>query len=181
MSALTCDTYNNIGIFSRLVITVIVYFVIYKYWFSKESKESTKSIKSPKSNCWLLVFAIILAVVDSSDCNWGLGFYHCPECSKTFYYQIMDKINDSLSYLAAWQLFGLDNLYFFFALFRCVGVILFGISRDATYLILFPDLNKEYLVYLFLFGYNYRYIWLLVLGKMAYEYYHHTNTNKRVY
>ena len=175
---MSCYTYNNIGIVNRIVLTVIIYYVIYKFWYKKGGN---KTIDLPKTQWFFIAFAGILTILDSSDRNWSLGFYSKPDCSKTFYYQITDKINDSISYLASWYVFGLDNLYLYFALFRCIGIILFGLSRNAIYLILFPDLNKEYLVYLFLFGYNYSYIWMLVIGKMAYEYYHHTITNNQEY
>ena len=178
---MSCYTYNNIGIAFRIVFTVITFWLIYKYLYGKEGK---KSLYITKGNWRFLAFAIILTILDLLDLvdfDWGLTFYHKPDCWKKFYYQITDRINDSLSYLASWYLFGLDNLYLYFALFRCIGVVLFGLSRNAIYLILFPDLNKEYLVYLFLFGYDYSYIWLLVLGKVAYEYYHHIIKNKREY
>lgn len=175
---MSCLTYNNIGTIHRIIITAITYCLIYKYGFCAKKE---KILDNPKGKWCLPIFAIILIILDSLDCNWKLGFYKRKECSKTFYYQIIDKINDSLSYLVAWKLFGLDSLFLYLTLYRCIGVVLFGVFRNATYLILFPDINKEYLVYLFLFGYNFKYIWLLVLGKMAYEYYHHTYINKRIY
>ena len=175
---LDCDTYISIGIANRIILTIITYFLIWKYWYITSGK---KTLDKPKGNYFYLVFPIILTLLDFADNHWPLGVNVIPKCHHTFYYQITDKINDSLSYLASWAVFGLDKLYLYMALYRCIGVVLFGCTKDATWLILFPDLNKEYLVYLYFFGWDYTYLWLMVLGKVAYEYYHHTLNNQRHY
>lgn len=175
---MSCRTYNNIGIVNRIVLTIIAYFLIWKYWYVPTGKQS---FNKPKGNYFYLLFPVILTILDLLDCFWSLGFYIKRECHHTFYYQITDKINDSLSYLASWKVFGLDNLYLFFAVFRCIGVVLFGITKNATWLIIFPDLNKEYLLYLYFFGWDYSYIGLMILGKVLYEYVHHNFTNQIQY
>jgi hypothetical protein len=173
---MSCRTYNNIGIINRIILTIIAYFLIWKYWPNLKN-----TISNPKNNYFYLLFPIILTVLDLLDCFWSLGFYINRKCHHTFYYQITDKINDSLSYLVSWKVFGLDNLYLYFALFRCIGVVLFGLTKNATWLIIFPDLNKEYLLYQFFCGTNLIYLWLVVIGKVLYEYVHHTFTNQIQY
>lgn len=177
LEKLSCFNYVNIGIIVRIVGTIIVFYLMVKYCdFDKREKQ-----KYGKGNWKYIALAIIIFVLDGFDARWPLGLMVKPKCPKTFHYQITDKINDSLTYLAAWYYFNLDNLFLFFALFRIVGVVFFALTKNATYLITMPDFNKEYLVYLFCFGSNMNYLWFFIILKIVFEYYHHTIINKRYY
>jgi len=180
---LSCFNYVNIGIIVRIVATIIVFYLIVKYSnFNKREKQTLEDKqKYGKGNWKYIALVIIIFVLDGFDDRWPLGIIVKSNCPKTFYYQITDKIYDSLTYLAAWYYFNLDNLFLFFALFRIVGVVIFALTRNATYLISMFDFNKEYLVYLFFFGSNMNYLWLFIILKIGFEYYHHTIVNKRYY
>lgn len=140
-----------------------------------------KKQKYGKGNWNYIALAIIMLILDGFDNKWPLGMKVKQKCPKTFYYQITDKINDSLTYLAAWYYFNLNNLFLFFALYRIIGVICFGFTKNAKYLIPMFDFNKEYLVYLFLFGNNINYLWFFIILKIGFEYYHHTIINNQYY
>jgi len=187
---LPCVNYVNIGIIIRIVGTFIMFYLIVKYCNydvdnNKTLEEKQKTLEEKqeygKGNWKYIALAIIIFVLDEFDTRWPLGMMVKPKCPKTFHYQITDKINDSLTYLAAWYYFNLDNLFLFFALFRIIGVVFFALTRNATYLITMPDFNKEYLVYLFFFGSNMNYLWFFIILKIGFEYYHHTIVNKRYY
>ena len=102
-------------------------------------------------------------------------------CTKTFYYQYLDKICDSVSYLLLFFFFKLDNLLLYFVLYRIVGVLLFYLTKNSIWLILFFDFVKEFLLYIFIFGENYIYLPFFVNCKIAFEYYFHNVTNKSHY
>jgi hypothetical protein len=180
---MSCFNYVNIGIIVRIVGTIIVFYLIVKYCDYDKREKQTLHEKQEygKGNWKYIALAITIFLLDEIDGRWPLGIMVKPKCPKTFWYQITDKINDSLTYLAAWYYFNLDNLFLFFALFRIVGVVFFALTRNATYLISMFDFNKEYLVYLFLFGSNMNYLWLFIILKIGFEYYHHTIVNKRYY
>ena len=66
---------------------------------------------------------------------------------KTFAYKIHDKVADAISYFFAFMLFPIEKEYLYFLLYRVVGIILFGLTRNINWIIICPDMMKEYLVY----------------------------------
>ena len=115
--------------------------------------------------------------------------YKEKQCTKRFYYQVSDKIYDSISYLMVYvflrQFFRLDAksdmILLLFILYRIIGVVLFYKTKNSTWLILFFDFIKEFFLYLAIFGNNYSYIGLFIGCKIMFEYYYHTIHNPNNY
>ena len=156
-----CEQLINMGRNIRYVTTIVVFYLL-----GKKNK--------------YLILPIVLTVLDSLD-TLPLLVYNQIKCTHLFYYQVNDKICDSISYLLLFLFFKLDNLVFFFALYRIIGVILFRITKDSRWLILFFDFVKECLLYLFIFGKKDSYIFIFILFKIGVEYYFHTILNKNNY
>ena len=128
-----------------------------------------------------LIIPILLILLDEIDNIFTVFHKYNNNYTKTFYYQYNDKICDIISYFILFLFFKIDNIALFFILYRLIGVILFTITKDSIYLIIFFDFVKEYLLYLFIFGKNYNYILFFVIGKICFEYYYHTIHNKNNY
>lgn len=157
-----CLKYINIGIVIRLVVTVITFNTLYIY---SNLHILTKNI--------YLILPIILLVLDKLD--------NILICTKTFYYQLNDKIVDLLSYLLVFTLIPINNILLLLIIYRLIGVILFGITGLSIYLVIFFDFIKEYLLYIYLFKNNNSYIYLFIVGKILIEYIHHNYLNKNSY
>lgn len=167
-----CFEYNNYGIILRIIATLFIFYMV--------------SIYYSKNLDLFIIIAILLALLDLTDgVIWQKFIFKNSDivnvCYMTFYYQITDKIMDLLSYLFVYYAFSLDNLFLAFVIIRAIGLMLFGITKNSKWLIIFPDLMKEYLVYIFIFGKNKLYLPALILAKVGYEYYIHTFVNKRKY
>lgn len=120
-----------------------------------------------------LILPILLTLLDNVD-NLFTIFYKNNICTKTYYYQYNDKICDSISYLSLFLFFNIDKTTLIFILYRLIGVILFYVTMNKKWLIIFFDFVKEYLIYLFFFGNNYLYLLpILMLSKICFEYYYH--------
>jgi hypothetical protein len=131
-----------------------------------------------------LLLPILLTVLDGLDSIFLLHYNYKKKnngCKFEYYYQISDKICDSISYLLLFLFFKLDTILLLFVLYRIIGVVLFYFTKNSSWLILFFDFAKEYLLYLFIFGNNYMYLPVFILLKIGFEYYHHTITNPNNY
>ena len=164
-----CNNYVFNGVLSRYIVTIIAYFALF---FHKNNTIIQKYL--------YLLLPILLTVLDKIDSVFK-HFHKNKKCLKTFYYQYLDKICDSFSYLLLLLFFQFDNYYLFFALYRCIGVVLFSLTKNSKWLIFFFDFVKEYLLYLFVFGRNYNYMPVFILCKIVFEYYFHTKINKPQY
>ena len=136
------------------------------------------------NNYLYLLLPILLTVLDMTDSRFTFFYkYKHPynRCKKTFYYQITDKISDLISYLLLFVFFKLDIILLLFILYRIIGVVLFYFTKNSSWLILFFDFAKEYLLYLFIFGNNYTYLPIFILLKIGFEYCHHTFINPNNY
>ena len=164
-----CKLLIKNGLILRYIITIITYYLLYinisiiiKYLY--------------------LILPICLTILDGLD-NIFTSFVNFNGryngCLFEYYYQINDKICDSISYLLLFLFFKLDYILLFFILYRILGVILFYLTKNSIWLIIFFDFAKEYLLYLFIFGKNYKYILYFIICKIIFEYYFHTiiNTN----
>lgn len=170
---MNCNNLIANGIIVRYIATIVSFYFI-----------SLNITNKFIHNYFYLILPILLTLLDLLD---GI-FAKIDEiknginkCTKKFYYQYNDKICDSISYLLLFWFFKLDINLLFFVIYRVIGVILFVITKDSRWLILFFDFAKEYLLYLFLFRNNYSYIPIFVLFKICYEYYYHTIHNKNSY
>jgi hypothetical protein len=132
------------------------------------------------NNYLYLLLPILLTVLDNIDGIFTLFNKH-NGCKKKYQYQITDKICDSISYLLLFLFFKLDTILLLFVIYRIIGVVLFYFTKNSSWLILFFDFAKEYLLYLFIFGNNYTYLPIFILLKIGFEYYHHTITNPNNY
>lgn len=167
-----CFEYVNYGIILRIIATLFIFYMV--------------SIYYSKNPYLLIIIALLFTLLDAIDVVFWKKFTfnnsHIEnKCNLTFYYQISDKIMDLLSYLLVYYAFSLDNLFLTFVIIRTIGLMFFGITKNAIWLIVFPDLMKEYLVYLFIFGKNKIYLPALIFAKIGYEYCCHTYFNKRKY
>lgn len=127
-----------------------------------------------------LILPILLTILDLVD-NSFTFFYKHNRLTHTFHYQTYDKVVDSFSYLLLFAFFKLDTNVLYFTLYRIVGVILFCVTRNSKWLILFVDFVKEYMLYVFLFSNNMKYLPVCILSKMLFEYYFHTHHLKSQY
>jgi hypothetical protein len=131
-----------------------------------------------------LLLPILLTVLDAIDSIFILHYNYKNKynrCKFGYNYQISDKICDSISYLLLFLFFKLDIILLLFVVYRIIGVVLFYFTKNSSWLILFFDFAKEYLLYLFIFGNNYIYLPIFILLKIGFEYYHHTITNPNNY
>ena len=151
----------------RYIVTVITFYFLSLNVFTLK-------------NYIYLILPIVLTLLDEVD-NIFTTFYNANNCVKSFYYQSNDKICDSISYFLLYAFFKLDFIFLFFILYRVIGVILFYYTKNSSWLILFFDFAKEYLLYLFIFGNNFFYLPFFILCKICFEYYYHAIHNKNNY
>jgi hypothetical protein len=182
---MNCESLLNDGFILRTSLTIFSFFVIYLY------------LKNYKNYIYLIL-PIILTILDEMD-NFPLNYTLFKKidenisktrsiyknCIHTFYYQKNDKILDSLTYLFTYLFLALffknDLLLLFFVLYRLFGAFMFSVTMDSSWLILFFDFVKEYLLYLFLFGKNFNYLLPFIALKMLFESLFHTIHNPNHY
>jgi|LauGreDrversion4_2_1035121.scaffolds.fasta_scaffold475563_2 hypothetical protein len=133
-----------------------------------------------------LILPILLWVLDSTDNLFLIHNIHTKKiCTKTFDYQLSDKICDAVSYVLVYLVlcvvFKVDHVLGVLILYRIIGVFLFCLTKESVWLIVFFDFVKEYLFYLFIFGKNDAYIPLFMIGKIGFEYYWHKVQNDTDY
>jgi|LakMenE18May11ns_1017448.scaffolds.fasta_scaffold9109326_1 hypothetical protein len=165
-----CKKYINYGMLLRLITTIVTFSVLYNFIDNKYIKIYL-----------FLILPILLTLLDLED-----GVYiknkiykgHYNGCTKTYYYQIFDKIVDVISYSLLFVFFKLDMVLLFFVLYRIIGVIIFTLTRQKISIVVFFDFVKEYLLYLFIFGKNYTYLPFCIFIKLLFEYYYHIFYNK---
>jgi hypothetical protein len=164
-----CNKLINAGIISRYILTIIIIYIL------------SRTIGNNKYI--YLILPIILTLLDFVDTIFFYDFtkFKKEKCSKLFYYQYNDKVSDLISYLLIFICFKIDYIFLFFILYRVIGVILFYITKDSKWLIIFFDFAKEYLIYLFIFGKNYLCIPYFIILKICFEYYCHTKYNLNNY
>ena len=120
--------------------------------------------------------ALLLLYLDVVD-----GTYATTKCHHNFYYQSRDKICDLASYILALFLFPIDRRLVLFTLYRAIGVILFTLKKDASWLILCLDFIKEYYFIQFAGNPSNLIVSICVGIKILFEYYWHTFLNQRRY
>jgi hypothetical protein len=101
-------------------------------------------------------------------------------CTKTYDYQIKDKIVDVLSYLILLFFYESDDYLKFFVFYRLIGVILYTLTKNSDWLIIFVDMVKEYMIYKYIFGKNDSYLPILIFGKVLFEIYFHKMKNGKI-
>jgi len=169
----SCKQYINDGIYIRYILTFSVLYLLSVY----HNKTNNRFIR----NYLYLLLPFLLLILDLTD-NIVTTFHNQTKvCAKTFHYQKLDKICDLVSYFALFLFFDFDNYLKYFVLYRGIGVILFCLTKNSIWLIVFFDFIKEYLLYLFIFGNKFIYLPFFMVCKIIFEYYLHTKVNKSHY
>jgi hypothetical protein len=100
-------------------------------------------------------------------------------CIYTSFYVIKDKVADLVSYILVFLIFFKnDYLLLVFILYRAVGIVLYLLTNNTNWFILFFDFIKEYLLYNYLFKTN-KYIFIFIILKIIYEYFNYYIFNSR--
>jgi len=154
----------RIGMFVRFFVTIFLIIHVKKYYYESEYI--------------LLILVGKLIITDALDSIFTL-FYKgnlkdCwNQCTGLHYYQSMDKVLDLLTYILIYFFLDCNPIIRFFILWRVFGVILFNITKNWIWLVIFFDFIKEYLVYLHFFRKNNKYLPFFIIGKIGFEYYLH--------
>jgi hypothetical protein len=168
----TCEELLYKGFVVRYLTTFLSLGLLGFYFYNKNVKTYI-----------YLIIPILLSVLDSVDNK--IAKFHGKNCTNTFYYQTWDKVCDSFSYVLTYLFLCFflksDVILLFFVLYRIVGVLLFSMTKNSRWLVVFFDFVKEYLVYLFLFGRNFNYIPIFIIGKILFEGFFHTMHNANNY
>ena len=185
----SCRNVYNYGMIIRVFFTIISFFILYSL------------MKNGNKFCnkyFLIILAVLLYILDGVDNLPGLYYYvYKPETSEAkchyslflesklnnhkqgikdynrLYYEIVDKCVDTLSYILAYFVFRLNNIFLYFLLYRMIGIGVYLCTLNSRWFILFFDFMKEYLVYFFLAKNNLSYIWFFILLKISFEKYLH--------
>jgi hypothetical protein len=126
-----------------------------------------------------LILPIALILLDVSDGLFSM-IQAKKNCFTVFEYQLTDKVVDSMSYLL-FLFLKMDYVTLFFVGYRMLGVFLFYVFRDSSWLILFFDFVKEHMLYMYFFGKKYTFLVGFILLKIWFEYYFHTVVNVNHY
>jgi len=179
---MNCEHLLNDGFILRILFTLVSFYVLFLFINKKGVRKYI-----------FLILPIILTILDEIDLfplkktneNIIKFYLTYKKCAHTFYYQKNDKILDSFTYLFTYLFLALffenDFLLLFFVLYRSVGVFMFSVTMDSSWLILFFDFIKEYLLYLFLFGKNFNFLLHFIALKILYESLFHTVYNPNHY
>ena len=168
-----CNFYIIKYAFLRLLTTIILFTLFYNY-FSKNNKY------------FLLLLVLLLTILDIVDSVFLTKSNKKCICCLSYNYQIIDKINDLISYfIVLLLLFPVSsfnyNILKYFIIYRFIGVILFALTKQSIWLIIFFDFIKEYILYFTFFGNNFQYIYFFIIAKILFEYFFHTKFNKITY
>ena len=133
-----CNKLIDNGMIIRMISTVISLYIL--------------SVNTNHSKYTLIILPVLLTILDEFD-NIPIVFYKEKQCTKSFYYQILDKIYDSISYVIVFfylqYFFKLDNnsntILLIFIAYRIVGVGLFYKTKDSTWLIIFFDFILQFI------------------------------------
>jgi hypothetical protein len=165
-----CNKLIDNNMYLRYVVTILSLYLI----------SININNKIIKKYIYLILF-LLLILLDYVDNIFKCFYKNTDNCTKTFHYQLQDKICDSVSYLFLCLFFKFDGLLLFFILYRLIGILLFYFTKNSKWFILYFDFAKEYLLYLFIFGKNYTFLPLFILCKIYFEYYYHTIHNPSSY
>ena len=186
LSLYSCTDLINKGMIFRIIITIIVLFGL-QLILKSGNKFFNKYL--------LLILPALLLLLDYSD-NLQVNYYEyykpftreskCkqkidikfrknnPKSNTLLYYNSVDKSVDTLSYIVAYFMFNLDNVFSYFLIYRIIGVLLYMLTLNSKWFILFFDFMKEYLIYYYFFNNNYKYLWIFIILKIYIEIYIHS-------
>lgn len=154
-----CLKSSNIGLIIRMLLSIL-FFVYTQTEFGKKLDNITSSL--------------ILVALDLSD-----NFNTKEKCRSTFRSIFIDQVIDNIVYWLAYLLLPLGEIikkqFFYFTALHTIRVIMFGSTKHSKWLIIFPDLVTEFLLYSFIsekYGPKPYLIPILFLGKIGLIYYH---------
>jgi hypothetical protein len=144
-------------------------------------------IKNQKS---IIIIPIVLIILDSLDnvfIKYELiktnNLHNGTNCNRiNKYYKIYDKIIDILSYILYYVVFYdilNDELLEFFIFYRLIGIIIYTITKNENYIIIYFDFFKEYIVCKYLGIQNIYLLVLFMVCKVIYEYILHKIINQK--
>ena len=182
----SCVELINKGMISRIIITIVVFIGL---------QLILKSGNKFVNKYFLLILPAILLFLDYCDvlqllyyefykpftaesiCGKKLNIKlrnHNPKNGTLVYYNSVDKCIDTLSYIVAYFMFNLDNVFSYFLIYRIIGVLLYMLTLNSKWFIIFFDFMKEYLIYYYFFNNNYKYLWIFIVIKIYFEIYLHS-------
>ncbi len=133
-------------------------------------------------NVNIKIFMIFLT--DFLDCGKLLNYFYkspCDKICKTYTYQSIDKFIDLMTYIAIYFYTGLQPLFMYIILFRMIGINLFYMTYNSDWLVVFPDLFKEVLIYSWVYNLTpVKFAYIFVI-KTIFEYIWHKYHNSENY
>ena len=176
---INCSEILNENMIVRVFLFFLFLLILFKY---SNNKVIHKYL--------LLILIVGLFLSDTLDTIFPI-FYIAPSisnekfkyetCVFTSFYVIKDKIADLVSYVLIFLIFfKTDYLLLAFILYRAVGIILYLLTSNTNWFILFFDFIKEYLLYNYLFKTN-KYIFVFIILKIIFEYFNYLIFNIRAY
>lgn len=145
---------------TRLIVTIITLVCVRRY------------TKAPG----YIIIALLVGVLDQLDSLYLMrtpGYGYETRACDTYNYILRDKVADSISYALAFALFEIEPSYMLFVMWRFVGVLLYGITKQVRWIIICPDMAKEYLVYSSIYNGDMSWFSIIVGFKIVYEVLHH--------
>ena len=130
---------------------------------------------------------ILLLLLDALDCatskiiGWFLSEDDYISYCKEYSYQATDKIVDLWSYYLIFILLRLESPFFIPLFIRTVGVLLMTITKESKYLVYFPDIFRELVVFNMFIPLNFITIITIIVLKTTFEFYWHNYVNKGRY
>jgi len=138
----------------------------------------------------VIIIPIVLIILDSLDnvfikyelIKTNNSLYKGTNCNRIKnYHKLYDKVIDILSYILFYVVFYdilKDELLEFFIFYRLVGVIIYMITKNQNYIIIYFDFFKEYIVCKYLGIQNIYLLFILMICKVIYEYILHNIINQ---
>jgi hypothetical protein len=129
---------------------------------------------------------ILIFLTDFFDC-WSsrlvaLFTKETRDMCKSYNYQFMDKVIDLLTYFMVYVYFGLNPIYFYIIIIRLIGILMFYKTMNSRWLVLFPDVFKEILLYdWFIAKLNLTNFSMIFICKTIFEYIWHNYVNPNNY
>jgi hypothetical protein len=168
-----CLTHVSNGVALRTVLTFISFYLIKTY---------------ANKNHIHVILPFALTILDGVD-NFFIKYdviskgksitagTNCTKKSKeSKFYQVNDKIIDTLSYILCYIYFYEelnDTLLEIFIAYRTIGVILFIVTHNKYFLVSCFDFVKEYMLYKHFFQSDYTYLAFFIILKIIFEYVFH--------
>jgi hypothetical protein len=159
--------YIQIGFITRLLLMAIILSLPIDYRLKTILVFSTDFI-----DCWTLKLVAYFNK-DVKDA-WKL--------CKSYRYQSIDKAIDLFTYFILYVYLGLSPIYLYIIIIRLIGITMFYKTLNSHWLIIFPDVFKEMLLYdWFISKLNVANFNIIFVSKIIFEYIWHNYMNNNNY